>query len=138
MRKDYKLPDWVKTNVTNELYHYWDNVKMLEELKEEIIDASPAPPDGQPRGNQRGKPTESKVMKLNSRAILVTANKIMQIENVIKMLNENEKEVFEVIFKDRLGRIKAYAQRNIPYNMYYAIRNKVVWLTAYEMGFMID
>lgn len=137
MRKDYKLPDWVKTNVTNELYHYWDNVKMLEELKEEIIDASPASPDGQPRGNQRGKPTESKVMRLNSRAILVTANKIMQIENVIKMLNDEEKEVFEVIFKDRLSRIKAYTQRNITYNIYYAVRNKAVWLTAYEMGFMI-
>ena len=138
MRSDYKVPAWVKKNVTNELYHYWDNVKMLEELKEEIIEASPAPPDGLPRGNLRGSPTESKVMKLNSRAILVTANKIMQIENVIKMLNDNEKEVFEVIFKDRFSHTKAYTQRNVPYNMYYAVRNKVVWLTAYEMGFMID
>ena len=62
----------------------------------------------------------------------------MQIENVIKMLSDDEKEVIEILFKDRLSRIKAYTQRNIPYNMYYAVRNKVVWLTAYEMGFMID
>ena len=90
MRTKYKVPTWIKNNVTNELYHYWDNVKLLEELKEEIIESSSAPPDGLPRGNLRGNPTESKVMKLNSRAILVTANKIMQIENVIKMLNDIE------------------------------------------------
>ena len=138
MRKDYKLPDWVKTNVTNELYHYWDNVKMLEELKEEIMESSSAPPDGQPRGNQRGKPTESKVMRLNSRAILVTANKIMQIENVLRMLNNDEKDVFETIFKERLDRLQAYEQKNISYNMYYNVRKKVIWMVAYEMGFIID
>lgn len=137
MRKDYKVPSWVKTNVTNELYHYWDNVKMLEELKEEIIDASPAPPDGQPRGNQRGKPTESKVMKLNSRAILVTANKIMQIENVIKMLNESEKEVFEIIFKERLSYVQAYMRNGVSKDSYYNIRSKSIWLTAFEMGYII-
>lgn len=138
MRKDYKLPDWVKRNVTNELYHYWDNVKMLEELKEEIIEASPAPPDGFPRGNLRGKPTESKVMKLNSRAILVTANKIMQIENVIKLLNDNEKEIFEIIFKDRLSQVQAYNKKKVPYGMYYTVRRKIVWLVAMEMGYIID
>lgn len=137
MRSDYKVPAWVKKNVTNELYHYWDNVKMLEELKEEIIDASPAPPDGLPRGNLRGSPTESKVMKLNSRAILVTANKIMQIENVIKMLNDNEKEVFEVIFKDRLSYIQAYTKREISRNMYYNTKTKIILLTAFEMGYIL-
>lgn len=136
MRKDYKLPAWVKSNVMNELYHYWDNVKLLEELKEEILEASPTPPDGMPRGNQRGKPTESKVMKLNSRAILVTANKIMQIENVIKMLNDNEKEVFNSIFKERMNQIQAYTKKNISYNMYYIIRQKIVWMTAFEMGYI--
>ena len=135
MRSDYKVPAWVKKNVTNELYHYWDNVKMLEELKEEIIDASPAPPDGLPRGNLRGSPTESKVMKLNSRAILVTSNKIMQIENVIKMLNDNEKEVFEVIFKERLSQVQAQVREGIGKEMYYKVRNKVVNLVAYEMGY---
>ena len=119
MRSDYKVPAWVKKNVTNELYHYWDNVKMLEELKEEIIDASPASPDGLPRGNLRGSPTESKVMKLNSRAILVTANKIMQIENAIKLLNDNEKNVFKIIFFDRLNHHQAYAIRNVTKDIYY-------------------
>ena len=137
MRSDYKVPAWVKKNVINELYHYWDNVKMLEELKEEIIEASPAPPDGLPRGNLRGSPTESKVMKLNSRAILVTANKIMQVENVIKMLNEEEKDVFELIFKDRMSYVQACVQKWITKEKYYNVRNKVVLLTAYEMGYII-
>lgn len=138
MRKNYNVPGWVKKNVINELYHYWDNVKLLEELREDIIEASPAPPDGLPKGNQRGKPTESKVMKLNSRAILVTANKIMQIENVIKALNHNEKEVFEVIFKERLNNVQAYVRKNISKDIYYNIRSKVLWLTAFEMGYIIE
>lgn len=136
MRSDYKVPAWVKKNVTNELYHYWDNVKMLEELKEEIIEASPSPPDGLPRGNLRGSPTESKVMKLNSRAILVTANKIMQIENVIKMLNKDEKEVFEVIFKERLSYIQAYMRKEISKSMYYNVKSKIILLIAFEMGYI--
>ena len=136
MRKDYKLPAWVKSNVMNELYHYWDNVKLLEELKEEILEASPTPPDGMPRGNQRGKPTESKVMKLNSRAILVTANKIMQIENVIKMLNSNEKDIFEIIFKERINEIDALKEKKVTKDMYYETKRKIVWLVAFEMGYI--
>lgn len=138
MRKDYKLPDWVKTNVTNELYHYWDNVKMLEELKEEIMESSSAPPDGQPRGNQTGKPTESKVMRLNSRAILVIANKIMQIENVQKLLNDYERKVFEVIFKEKKNSTQAYQKDNITKDMYYTVRLKILWITAIEMGYIIN
>lgn len=138
MRSDYKVPAWVKKNVINELYHYWDNVKMLEELKEEIIEASPAPPDGLPRGNLRGSPTESKAMKLNSRAILVTANKIMQIENVIKMLNEEEKKVFEVIFKERLSQIQAYMQKGISKEIYYNVRSKAILFGVFEMGYIIN
>lgn len=138
MGKDYKLPNWVRKNVTNELYHYWENVKILEELKDDIIEASPLPPDGLPKGNQRGKPTESKVIKLNSRAILVTANKIMQIENVIKMLNVNEKQVFDIIFKERMNHTEANIKRNITKGEYYYVRNKVIELTAFEMGYLFD
>lgn len=138
MGKDYKLPNWVRKNVINELYHYWENVKILEELKDDIIEASPLPPDGLPKGNQRGKPTESKVIKLNSRAILVTANKIMQIESVIKMLNTNEKQVFEIIFKDRMSHTDAYMKKHITKGEYYYVRNKVIELTAFEMGYLFE
>lgn len=138
MRTKYKIPTWVKRNVTNELYHYWDNIKLLEELKKEILDTSPAPPDGLPRGNLRGSPTENKVMKLNSRAILVIANKIMQIENVQKMLNDYEKKVFEVIFKDKKNSTEAYIKNNITKDMYYTVRLKILWITAIEMGYIIN
>ncbi len=137
MRGNYKVPSWVKKNVVNELYHYWDNVKLLEELKEEIIEASPSPPDGLPKGNLRGSPTENKGMKLNSRAILVTANKIMQIENVIKMLNDQEKEMFEIIFKDRMSHVQAYTRKGIGKHVYYDFRNNIIKLTAIEMGYII-
>lgn len=137
MRNDYKVPAWVKKNVMNELYHYWDNVKMLEELKEEIIEANPAPPDGLPRGTLRESPTESKVMKLNSRAILVTANKIMQIENVIKMLNEDEKNMFNIIFKDRMNQVQAHLRKGIGKHVYYDFRNNIIKLIAIEMGYII-
>ena len=48
MRADYKVPRWVKKKIENELYQYWDNKKELEELKRDIIESSPPPPDGMP------------------------------------------------------------------------------------------
>ena len=49
-RTNYKVPRWVKKKMENELYQYWDNQKELEDLQNDIIEASPEPADGQPKG----------------------------------------------------------------------------------------
>ena len=57
MKVNYRVPFNTKKRVKEELYGYWDNQKKLEELKLEIIEESPGPADGQPRGNKTGNPT---------------------------------------------------------------------------------
>ena len=62
-RANYKVPRWVKKRMENELYQYWDNKKELEEMQNNILDESPNPPDGLPRGNKTSNPTEQKEIK---------------------------------------------------------------------------
>ena len=94
-RSNYKVPRWVKKRMENELYQYWDNKKELEEMQREIIDSSPEPLDGQPRGNGTSNPTEQKAIKLRTaRSILIVERKLKYVENAIARLNEDEKEIF--------------------------------------------
>ena len=135
MKMNYKISYQIKKRVKEELYMYWDNVKKLEELKMEIIESSPGPADGQPKGNGTGNPTESKSIRMmTSRAILVVAEKIHYIQNAIDRLNEEEKEIFEIIFKKRLSQKAAETYEYITKAQYYNLYNKIIYLAAIELG----
>ena len=100
-RINYKVPRWVKKKIENELYQYWDNKKELEEMQKDIIESSPEPPDGQPKGNSTSNPTEQKAIKLRTtRSILAIERKLKYIENALAMLNEEEKRIIEIIIKE--------------------------------------
>lgn len=135
MKVNYRVPYSTKARVREELYGYWDNQKKLEELKLEIIEESSGPADGQPRGNKTGNPTESKGIRvMTSRAILVVAEKLHYITNAIDRLNEEEKEIFEIIFKKRLNQKAAEAYECISKAQYYNLYNKIIYLAAIELG----
>ena len=138
MRKQYKIPYHIKEYIKNELYQYWDNCKDLEELKQDIIDESPPPADGQPKGNGTGKPTERKVIKISelmsTKRILTAEKKIRGIERAFARLAKEEMEVVELIFKE--GKSQIYAQMNngISKDTYYNTMNKIIYITAIEFG----
>ena len=138
MRKQYKIPYHIREYVKNELYQYWDNCKDLEELQKEIIDESAPPPDGQPRGNKIGNPTERKAIRISelrsTKNILTAEKKIRCIERVFNRLIPEEIELVELIFKE--GKRQIYTQMNngISKDTYYNTMNKVIWLTAKEFG----
>lgn len=56
----YKVPYHVKKQIENELYHYWENIKELKELEDDILEAS-ASSDGQPRSNTTSDTTAQKL-----------------------------------------------------------------------------
>ena len=138
MRKQYKIPYHIREYVKNELYQYWDNCKDLEELQKEIIDESAPTPDGQPRGNKIGNPTERKAIRISelrsTKNILTAEKKIRCIERVFNRLIPEEIELVELIFKE--GKSQIYTQMNngISKDTYYNTMNKVIWLTAKEFG----
>lgn len=134
-RVNYKVPKWVKKKIENELYHYWDNKKELEEMQRDIIESSPEPPDGQPRGNSVSNTTEQKAIKLRtSRSILAVERRLKYIENAIARLNEDEQKIFEIIFKERHNQKMAETYKYISKDSYYNTYNKIIYFTAVEFG----
>ena len=134
-RANYKVPRWVKKKIENELYQYWDNKKELEEMQREIIDSSPEPPDGSPRGNTTSNTTEQKAIKLRtSRSILAVERRLKYIENAIAILNEEEKKVFEIIFKEKHNQKMAETYKYISSDTYYNVYRKIIYYTAVEFG----
>lgn len=134
-RVNYKVPKWVKKKIENELYHYWDNKKELEEMQRDIIESSPEPPDGQPRGNSVSNTTEQKAIKLRtSRSILAVERRLKYIENAIARLNEDEQKIFEIIFKERHNQKMAETYKYISSDTYYNVYRKIIYYTAVEFG----
>lgn len=135
MKISYKIPHLVKKKITTELYQYWDNLKELKEMQDEILEGSPEPPDGQPRGNATGNPTEQKAIKLRTtRSILAVERKLNYINNAVSKLNKEEKEVFEIIFKEKHNQKMAETYKYISKHTYYNVYNKIIYLTALEFG----
>lgn len=134
-RTNYKVPRWVKKKMENELYQYWDNQKELEDLQNDIIEASPEPADGQPRGNATGNSTEQKTVKLRtSRTILALERRLKYVENAINRLNEEEKKVFIIIFKEKHSQKMAETYKYISKDIYYNTYSKIIYFTAVEFG----
>ena len=107
-RVNYKVPRWVKKKIENELYQYWDNKKELEEMQRDIIESSPEPPDGQPRGNNTSNTTEQKAIKLRtSRSILAVERRLKYIENAIARLNEKGLLYISVLTDPTTGGVTA-------------------------------
>ena len=118
MRAEYKIPKGARRRIQNELYLYWKNKKDLEELEQDIIEESPARPEvSSSPTNVTGNPTQSKALRLtgqmSTRAIIVAKRRIEYIENAIKRLNDEDKEIFELIFRDGYSQKVAYTIKGI-------------------------
>ena len=134
MRNKYKLENYKKNYIMQELYNYQGNKKLLKELEEDILHST-STNDGQPRGNTTSDTTAQKATKLiTSKAILTVTKKINNIENALNKLTEEEKEIFDIIFNKRCSQAKAEIKYNISPDTYYNTRRKIVYLTAMEYG----
>ena len=134
MRNKYKLESYKKNYIMHELYNYESNKKLLKELEDDILNST-STNDGQPRGNGTSDTTAQKATKLmTSKAILTVTKKINNIENALSKLNEEEKEIEDIIFNKRCSQVKAETKYNISPDIYYNTRRKIVYLTAIEYG----
>lgn len=135
MRKKYKLNSSIQGYILNELYQYYDNKERIEEMKLDNIEESPPPPDGQPKGNGVGNPTEQKAVRnMTTRRIMTLERNVKDIDNVRERLDEYEREIFDLIFKKKMNWRQAETEKNLMKDSYYNIKNKIVYLTAIEFG----
>lgn len=138
MRKQYKIPKRIKDYVKGELYNYWDNREQYDEMEKDIIDESPEPSDGQPKGNGVGKPTENKAIRIinktSTRRLLTIESRLKAIEKVFDRLIDEDMEVVKLIFKEGKSQIYTEMHNNISKDTYYNVMNKTIWLVAKELG----
>ncbi len=119
-----------------ELKHYNDNAKKIEEIRANIIETSPEPADGQPKGQGgTSKPTERKGIKLvSSTSLLKMESTNDAIKKVYKQLDKNYKDFFDWNYIKQVGIVKTCQKVNISEATFYRWRDKIVYAVGEEMG----
>ena len=136
-KNKYKVPNWVKNTIKTELYQFWKNQELIEELRQDIIESSPEPADGQPKGNTTSNTVEQKTIKmLSSRRIIETERRITYIQEAMKRLSKEEQEIVKIIFKEKYNTTLAETQKYITKDTYYNVYNKIIYYTAQEFGYI--
>ena len=105
MGKKYKLPLHIKKYVQTELYDYKKNKKLINDLD---------------KSNS------------HTRAFLLAIQRINKIDKVLKKLPKEDKEAVKKIFFERHNQIYAEMNDGLTKDMYYNIKNKMIYLTAIE------
>ena len=128
----------IENFIEGELYAYHDNLKEIELRREEIMEGSPGPPDGMPRGNSTSNPTESKAMRLmSSRSILCVEKRLEAIKKVLDRYEDNEsmKRLIELRYFKRehtpFGIMKVL---HISQKTFYRWRRELLEEIASELG----
>lgn len=128
----------IENFIEGELYAYHDNLKEIQLRREEIIEGSPGPPDGMPRGNATSNPTESKAMRLmSSRAILCVEKRLEAIKKVLDRYEDNEamKKLIDLrYFKRSHTPFGVMGELHISQKTFYRWRRELLQEIASELG----
>lgn len=104
MSKKYKLPLHIKKYIQTELYDYKKNKKLID-----ILDNN-----------------------TSTRTYLLAIQRINKIEKVLNNLPKEDKEAVKKIFFEKHNQVYAEMNDGITKDMYYNIKNKIIYLTAIE------
>lgn len=128
----------IENFIEAELCAYHDNLRMVALRKEEILEGSPAPPDGMPRGSEISNPTESKALKLmTSRAVFCVERRLEAIKKVLDRYDGDPtmKKLIELnYFKRELTPIGIMKELHISRRTFYRRRRELLERLAYELG----
>lgn len=105
MGKKYKLPLHIKNYIQTELYDYKKNKKIIYELE---------------KNNS------------HTRTFLLAIQRINKIDKVLNNLPKEDKEAVKKIFFEKHNQVYAEMHDGITKDMYYNIKNKMIYLTAIE------
>ena len=103
MCKKYKLPLHIKNYIQTELYDYEENKKIIKKLENK-----------------------------STRSILLSIQRLNKIEKVYNNLSPEDKDAVKKIFFEKHNQVYAEMNDNITKDMYYNVKNKMIYLTAIE------
>ena len=107
----YKLEKHIKKYITAELYNYEENKKKIKKIVTNENDKS-----------------------ITTRAILIATEKVKNIERALDKFNDQEKNDIKKIFFKGHSQIYAEVNDGISKDMYYHLKDKMIYLTAVEYG----
>lgn len=124
--------------IAAELAAYHDNLRELELLREDIMEGSPGPPDGMPRGNTTSNPTADKAIRLvSSRVLLCVERRTAAITKVLRR-NQNDPLMMELVrlsfFQRTHTPIGVCKELHISRRNYYRRRREFLGQIAEELG----
>lgn len=103
MCKKYKLPLHIKNYIQTELYDYEENKKIIKKLENK-----------------------------STRSILLSIQRLNKIEKVYNKLSPEDRDAVKKIFFEKHNQVYAEMNDNITKDMYYNVKNKMIYLTAIE------
>ena len=130
----------LRTYIEAELRDYHRTRKALEELREDAINTSPAPPDGMPRGGGTSDPTYNRTQRLlTCRQVQYYARVLGALNAVLDSLPPEKYKLVELTYwrqpqtKTPVG---ISLELNCGRNTYYRWRDEVCEAVAQEMGML--
>lgn len=104
MCKKYKLPLHIKNYIQTELYDYNKNKKLIKTIENNT----------------------------STRTLLLIIQRLDKIEKVYNKLPKEDKEAVNKIFFEKHNQVYAEMNDGITKDMYYNIKNKMIYYTAIE------
>ena len=122
--------------IVHELSALDKHKRELELLRMQILEGSPLPADGQPKGNQTGNPTEHKATQLiTSEGIMQLERSIKAVEQALIMVDDKGRDVYREVFaKGRRDNHKICIDICISYSALKRRKKQLIELTGKYLG----
>lgn len=133
MRINKRIYDYIDYELSN----YKDYKQKIENIRKNIIDSSPNPPDGLPRGNTTSDPTADKVIGLNTPMAIARMEFNKQcIDKAKDRLDKYHNQFFTKNYIENNGqnKIGVCYELSISERTYYRMKKKVIEYVGKEMG----
>lgn len=128
----------LRVYIEAELRDYHRTRKALDELRDDALNTSPAPPDGLPRGTETSDPTYNRTMRLlTCRQVQYYARVLSALNAVLDSLPAEKYKLVELTYwKHPQTRtpVGIAMELNCGRNTYYRWRDEVCEAVAQEMG----
>lgn len=133
MRINKKVFNYIDYELTN--YKFYE--KKINEIRNDIIESSSPPPDGQPKGNKTSNPTLEKVISLNTPMAIYRMEYNKEcIERALNKLDNEHNNFFQKNYVETDGnnKIKVCNEMPIGERTYYRMKRRLIEFVAREMG----
>ena len=131
-----KLPEPIILYIEEELRAYDESLKMIEELKEDIILSSVYSEDAVQENRISNTVLDRVSQIMSSRSILRLQKTAAAIERGFRRLSESHRRLYEAYYLRGLDWQKSCDELHISRPTFYRLRNQLIAAVAAELGLM--